>query len=251
MNHLGTNHTKKKLAAGDAVPVLGNIECPEFLDLVGSMGIGAVWLEAEHGGVDFRDIGNLTRACDLWGVTSLVRVGRAEANTIYRTLDRGCQGIIVPHVNTREQAELVVDSAKFTPIGHRGSYTSRRGYGRSDYYQTANDETMVVVMIEDPLGIKNLDDILEVDHIDVFFVAPSDLAQEMGHLGNPGHPEVVATVDETLARIIAAGRVAGTTSSVENVDRLIAAGVQFPYISIKQILASGIREYQTIVDAAT
>ena len=119
---LRVNHAKAKLAAGGVVTALGGVNDPDTADFLGQTDIDAIWIEAEHGGFDFSDIGDMTRACDLWGKTPLVRVGRAEANTIYRTLDRGAQGVVVPHVETRAQAELVVDSAKFAPIGHRGKY---------------------------------------------------------------------------------------------------------------------------------
>src|SRR5207302_1769065 len=78
------------------------------------------------GGVDYADLGNLTRACDLWGMTSVVRVMNNDYATIYRTLDRGAQGIVVPHVNTRAEAEAVVAAGKFAPVGKRGMFTSRQ-----------------------------------------------------------------------------------------------------------------------------
>jgi 4-hydroxy-2-oxoheptanedioate aldolase len=79
--------------------------------------------------VDYADLGNLTRACDLWGKTSVVRVMDNDYATIYRTLDRGAQGICVPHVNTRAEAEAVVEAAKFAPLGRAGMFTSRQGFG--------------------------------------------------------------------------------------------------------------------------
>ena len=121
----------------------------------------------------------------------------------------GAQGIAVPHVNTADEARAVVDAAKFGPIGHRGSATSRQGIGVADYFAKANDETMIVILIEDIVAIQNLDSILEVDHIDVFFIAPGDLAQSMGHAGEYSHPDVTAAVEDSIRRIVASGRVAG------------------------------------------
>src|SRR5204863_432015 len=95
------------------------------------------------------DLGNLTRACDLWGVTSVVRVMDNDYATIYRTLDRGAQAIVVPHVNTRAEAEAVVEAGKFAPLGKRGMFTSRQGFGVDDYFKTANDQSMLMVLIED------------------------------------------------------------------------------------------------------
>ena len=91
------------------------------------------------------------------------------------------------------------------PIGARGMFGGRQSYGVTDYFKHANDQTLSVVLIEEIEAVKNLAHILTVDHIDVFFVAPSDLAQTMGHIGNHTHPDVQRTIDQALAQIVAAG----------------------------------------------
>ena len=144
-----------------------------------------------------------------------------------RALDRGTMGIVVPHVNTREAAEQAMKSAKFAPIGYRGMFGGRQSFGVPDYVQRANDQTLVVVLIEEIEAVNNLADILTVDNIDVFFVAPADLAQTMGHIGNHTHPDVQATIDRALAQIVAAGRTAGTLATDDNVARYRDAGVRF------------------------
>jgi 2-keto-3-deoxy-L-rhamnonate aldolase RhmA len=167
--------------------------------------------------------------------------------TIYRTLDRGAQGIVVPHVNNRAEAEAAVEAAKFAPLGKRGMYTSRQGFGVGDYFKTANDQSLLIVLIEDIVAIKQLDDIIKVDHIDVFFVAPNDLATSMGHIGNMGHPEVQKTVDGALTKIAQSGRVAGMLVNVDNVERYTRMGVRalmtsfFPWIQAgtKELLERG------------
>ena len=230
------NRVKQKLAAGEVATILSGTNDPDLIDQLGPVGADGVWLEGEHGGVDYADLGNLTRACDLWGMTSVVRVMDNDYATIYRTLDRGAQGIVVPHVNTRAEAEAVVEAGKFAPLGKRGMFTSRLGFGVGDYLQVANDQTLLIVLIEDIVGVKNLDEILKIDHIDVFFVAPSDLATSMGHIGDMGHPEVQQTIDAAIARVVRAGRVAGTLVNSGNVERYTRMGVRavmtsfFPWI---------------------
>ena len=120
-------------------------------------------------------------------------ISTVNANTssvIYHALDVGAQGIIVPHVNTADEAQTAAEAAKFAPVGIRGNFISRQGYGINDYLHKANDATVVVVQIEDIVAIDNLPQILSVENIDVFFVASGDLAQSMGHLGNRDHPDV-------------------------------------------------------------
>jgi 4-hydroxy-2-oxoheptanedioate aldolase len=244
------NNVKQKLAAGQTVLSLGGIDTPDLIDQIGPCGADAVWLEAEHGTVDFGRIPDLTRACDLWGMTSIVRVNALAYGPIYRTLDLGAQGICVPHIDTADQARQFVEAAKFAPIGKRGLFTSRQAYGVPDYLQIANDHTLLVALIEDIQAVQNLDAILEVDHIDVFFVAPSDLASSMGKIGKPGDPEVVQTIDETLGRIVAAGRTAGTLlPNNQQAERFLALGVRFLASSILPMLAAGLRDLKQQVGA--
>ena len=123
------NRVKQRLASGQVATILAGTNDPDLIDQLGPLGADGIWLEGEHGGVDYADLGNLTRACDLWGVTSVVRVMDNDYATIYRTLDRGAQGIVVPHVNTRAEAQAAVEAAKFAPLGKRGMFTSRQGFG--------------------------------------------------------------------------------------------------------------------------
>src|SRR5262245_4672510 len=213
------NRVKQKLAAGQVATIVAGTNAPDLIDQLGTLAVDGIWLEGEHGAVDFGELGNLTRACDLWGKTSVVRVMDNDYATVYRTLDRGAQGICVPHVNTRAEAEAVVAAGKFAPLGRRGMFTSRQGFGVGDYFKTANDQSLLIVLIEDIVAIRNLDEIVKVGGIDAFFVAPSDLATSMGHIGEMGHPEVQQTIDGALAKIAQAGRVAGMLVNAANVER--------------------------------
>jgi 4-hydroxy-2-oxoheptanedioate aldolase len=118
-------------------------------------------------------------------------------------------------------------SAKYAPVGYRGMFGGRQSFGVPDYFQHANDQTLIVVLIEEIEAVNNLAEILTVDDIDVFFVAPADLAQTMGHIGNHTHPDVQATIDKALAQIVAAGRTAGTLVTDDTVARYRDAGVRF------------------------
>lgn len=244
------NRVKQKLAAGDLAYIIAGLTNADDIDIFGPNGYDGVWLEGEHGNVDAALIGDLTRACDLWGMTSLVRVNRNDQGLIYRTLDCGALGIAIPHVNTKAEAQNVVDGAKFAPIGHRGMFTSRQGYGVENYFHRANDQTLVVVLIEDIAAINNLDAILTVDHIDVFFIAPSDLATSMGHIGNTDHPDVQSTIDTGLARIQAAGRVAGTLTTDATVEKYVQAGVRFLLTHVGGWITAGAAGFKASAEAA-
>ncbi|RMF89182.1 MAG: aldolase [Nitrospinota bacterium] len=237
------NRVKQKLREGKVATVVGGWHNTDMIDFLGQFGFDGVWLEAEHGPVSWEQIGDMSRACDLWGMSSITRVNRNDPGLIMRALDRGATGIAVPHVNTREAAEQAMKAAKFAPIGYRGMFGGRRSFGVSNYFQQANEETIVIVLIEEIAAIQNLAEILTVEHIDVFFVAPADLAQTMGHIGNHTHPEVQAVIEKALAQIREAGKVAGTLVTDETVERYLAAGVQFLYTAWPHWVARGARDF--------
>ena len=238
------NRAKRKIEQGEVVTGTMGYNSADMIDFLGQFGIDAVWIEAEHGAVDFADVPGMTRACDLWGMTSVVCVNLNTPEVIYRTLDVGAHGIVVPHVNTAEEARAVVEAAKFAPVGSRGHYISRQGYGVDDYVLKANDETLVVVLIEDIVAVNNLAEILTVDHIDVFYVAPGDLAQSMGLLGQLRHPKLLSTIDGAIEQIAGAGKVAGVRVNDDTVEHYVDKGARFLMTSWPAWVASGLRRYQ-------
>ncbi len=252
MPQLRENRIKKKLERGEVVTVLEGYHTAEIVDFIGPLGFDGVWVETEHGAIDFREIQNITRACDLWGMTSLIRVNRVDYGLIYRTLDQGAQGIIVPHVDTAEQAREVVRAARYGPIGARGMSGNRQAHGLDpvEYFRKANDETLVVVMIEDIIAVENLPEILKVDDIDVFFVAPSDLAQSMGLVGQIDHPKVKETVSDTVKRIADAGRTPGAIAWESTADEIVGAGARFLMTSWLPYITDGASAYLKAVEQA-
>lgn len=242
------NRAKRMLRAGQPVfaPNLGPGSIPDLdtLDYLGAAGLlDLAWIEMEHGPWTWRELSDASRVCDLWGVTSMVRVQSADVTTIGRVLDRGVQGVMVPHVSTRADAETAVRGAYFAPRGARGLFLSRQAYGTTDYFAQANDETLVVVLIEEVRALENLDEILTVDGIDCFFVAPADLAQTMGpqYLGKPFHPDVQALVKKTIAHITAAGRTAGTIVDDDNLAEYLDLGARLLRVHALPYLERGLR----------
>lgn len=233
------NKAKHKLQAGKRVTVAFGHNTSDMIDFLGPLGFDAIRIEMEHGSATWPELGDMSRACDLWGMSSIARVPANNPSLIGRTLDLGVNGIIVPHVNTKEEALQVVDAAKYAPVGHRGVGIGRHGYGAPDYLQKQNDETIIVVMVEDIVGVKNLADILAVDNIDVFVVARGDLSHSMGYLGQPYHPEVVATYDKAVAQIVAAGRIAGVQVTDGDVDKYIDMGVRYLSTDWQKWVAAG------------
>lgn len=254
MTELRPNRAKRKLQADEPVlvPILGASSTPDLdtLDQLGSLGvIDVAWIEMEHGPWTWRELSDASRVCDLWGITSLVRVNFNDPAIIGRTLDRGIQAVLVPHVSTKAEAERVVEGAYYAPKGMRGMGASRQGHGVPNYLQKANDEVMVVVLLEEMEAIRNLDEILTVDGIDCFFVAPADLAQTMGpqYLGQPFHAEVQGVVRDSIKRIVSAGHHTGTLVNEATVDEMLEIGVRFLRFSAISYMQEGLQRFHSRV----
>ena len=245
------NRAKRRLAAGDvATVVAGHSMTGDSIDFLGPLGFDAVWLEAEHGPADWERLGDLSRACDLWGLSALMRLRTLDPSLVGRALTLGVHGIVIPQVKSADEARALVDAAKFAPLGQRGVSRGRRSYGNPDFLARDNDETLLVVQLEDPEALACCEEIAAVEHLDVAFIAPNDLAQAMGLQGQPDHPKVVAAIEEGLARIAGVGgAVPGTFCKSDAAPRLIEAGARFLYTSYDAWLAesasgwlAGVRE---------
>src|SRR5262245_12666538 len=194
-----TNTTKAKLGEGKVVfgGIIGR-NAPDQVELLGAIGYDFVMIDCEHGPMSLDEVEHMVRAAEAFGITPIARIPNHEASTILRFLDRGVQGIIVPHVNTREVADAVATAARYWPDGHRGMAGGRaHDYGvrasRDESTRWINSQLLVIPMIEETLAVSNLDAILEVSGVDVLHVASGDLDQSMG---NPG----AAAADSSCAR---------------------------------------------------
>ena len=123
--------------------------------------------------------------------------------------------------------------------GTAASRGNRRSYGTSNYFRRSNEEVQCIALIEDAEALANLDALLEVEGIDVYQVAPSDLAASMGHLGEPAHPAVRRAILDAIGTIVAAGRVAGTLVDDTNVDGFVAAGARCLMVPWPKWVAAG------------
>jgi 4-hydroxy-2-oxoheptanedioate aldolase len=120
----------------------------------------------------------------------------------------------------------------------------------AEYAEHANAQTMVVVMLEEVQALDNLDEILRVEHIDVYFVAPGDLAQSMGFPGQIEHPQVTTAIEDALRRIRAANRVSGALVSPNTLERHLELGVQFVYVGLPSLLAPAVADFHRRIPGA-
>jgi len=240
-----TNKMKAKILAGE--PVFGvsvTFPAPEIAEMIGNAGYDWIMIDAEHGSHSPEDVYAMVLACELYDVTPIVRPQINQADVLLRYLDRGAMGVQVPHVNTAEEAQAAVQAVKFHPLGDRGLGGGRKSYGMStsDYIEAANRESLVCVQIEHMEGVENLDEILEVDGVDVFFIGPSDLSQSMGFPGQRSNPEVQKVLAECFGKIHAAGKASGTPGGPAETGDNIKQGILYHYTHVPTMISTNVRE---------
>lgn len=207
------NTVKKVLRAGGTAIGLWieDVPSPERVELFGYVGFAFVILDAEHAPLNPHVCLNLVRACELTNLTPIVRVPDHAPATILSYLETGVLGIYAPHVRTAADARGIVEAVKYAPDGRRGSGGSTRvaRYGlrqtAPEYFRDANDETMVCILVEDEIGIGNLDEILSVDGIDCVDLGAGDLSHSFGVPGETKHPRVREAMERAEAIILASG----------------------------------------------
>lgn len=197
-------------------------------------GAGFDWLliDAEHSPNDLRTILEQLQAIAPYPVVPIVRPPWPDSVRIKQILDLGVQTILAPMIDTAEQAKEVVAATRYPPQGIRGvgSPLARASqFNRTkDYLETANEQVCVLIQIETVLGVKNLDDILQVDGVDGIFIGPADLSASMGYLGDPGHESVQAVIEDGIERIVNAGKAPGILIGDRQLaNRYIELGAMF------------------------
>lgn len=237
---------KAKLLAGEATfGVSMMIPSCQIVEMVGRLGFDWILIDCEHGAIDLETVELLAMAAEASGLTPIARPRTSDASDILSVMDRGVHGVQVPHVNTAEQARRVVAAVKYHPIGRRGMAAGTRpadygfGVAPAEYVEAANRETLVCVQLEEEAAIHNAEEILAVDHVDVFFVGPADLSQSMGHPGDPQAPAVRAAIDSTFRKIAAAGKIAGTSAGAGAIRETLGRGVLYTYTHVTDLLGRG------------
>jgi len=242
------NIVKQKLSTGKVT--LGGwvmIGHPASAELMASCGFDWVVIDTEHTSIGFEILENLLRAIELKGALPLVRLPGHDPITLKRCLDIGARGIIVPMVNSAQQAREVLAAAKFPPLGVRGASLCRPSeYGENfaAYYRDHNDDVLVIAMIEHLDAVANINEIVTVQGFDALFIGPYDLSSSMGIVGEFEHPKL----KEALAKVQQAAKAANlpiglhvVPPDLEQVRRRAAEGFQFIACSIdtQMILSCG------------
>ena len=227
------NRFKTRLLAGDLqIGLWLSLASPYTAELCAGAGFDWLAIDGEHGPNDLRSI--MAQLQVLHGSPSqpVVRPVAGEAWMIKQLLDIGARTLLIPMVETPEQARALVAAVRYPPAGIRGvgaAVARASGFDRQpDYLVTADAEICLLVQIETRLGLENIESIAAIEGIDGLFIGPADLSASLGHLGNPTAPEAQAAIADGLRRIVATGKAAGILLSDETLVRgAIALGARF------------------------
>jgi 4-hydroxy-2-oxoheptanedioate aldolase len=200
-------------------------------EIIGRAGFDWIVLDTEHAPNEVPGLLSQLQALATGTAEPVVRCAWNDAILIKRILDLGVRSLLVPFVQNAEEARRAVAATRFPPAGIRGVAIATRAtkWGRQlDYLQRANRDMCVIVQIETRAALGEIEAIAAVDGIDGIFIGPSDLAADLGHLGNPGDPEPQAAIADAVGRIRAAGKAAGIlTADTAAAARYLDAGFSF------------------------
>ena len=215
------NIVKKKLENGQkTIGAFLQTLSPVAAEILGQCGFDWLIVDLEHAPGDFANLQAQLQAMNGSDVIPFARAPWNDEVAIKRILDTGVMGVLIPYVNTREEAEAAVAACKYPPRGVRGVAGSPRAAGYTGnaipYLTSANAETIVMIAVETTESVENLDEILRVQDLDGIFIGPMDLASSMGHLGNAGHPDAQRQIAIIEEKVLASDKFLGTVATTRD-----------------------------------
>jgi 4-hydroxy-2-oxoheptanedioate aldolase len=236
------NVFKSSLARGETqIGLWLTLADPYSAEICAGAGFDWVLIDGEHAPNDLRSVLGQLQAIAPYGTEAVVRPPVGEPHRIKQLLDIGVRSLLIPMIETAEQAAAMVSAVRYPPVGIRGvgSAIARASrWGRiGDYLDHAYDGICLLLQVESGAALENLDAILAVPGVDGIFVGPADLSASLGYLGAPDHPEVQAKILDAIARIRKAGKAAGILSSDESLSQsYIEAGCGFVAVGVDATL---------------
>lgn len=209
-----------------------NASEPAIADIVGLLGFDCLWLCNEHATLDGDRLSHLIRTAALNDMDTIVRVSKGSYSDFVRPLEAGASGIMIPHCMSSQEAKQIVRDTRFHPLGHRAL-----DGGNSDghycmlplveYMRLANDNTFIIVQIEDPEALEQVEEIASVSGIDGVFIGPGDLSQALGIPGDWDHPQLVQAIQQVAQACQKKGKMWGLPVTPETAPRYLEMGARF------------------------
>jgi 4-hydroxy-2-oxoheptanedioate aldolase len=239
------NPFKAALAARQAqVGLWLSMADPYLAEVSATAGFDWLLIDGEHAPNDLRSTLAALQAVAPYRARPVVRAVAGEVPLIKQLLDIGAQNLLVPMVDTAEQARRLVAATRYPPGGVRGvgSAVGRasRWSQRTDYLDVADGEVCLLVQAETVTALENLEAICAVEGVDGVFIGPADLSASLGHRGKPGHPDVQAAIEDAICRIVASGKAAGIlTGDNALARRYLELGATFVATGVDVLVYAG------------
>lgn len=236
------NDFKQRLLAGEAMTGIWlGLASPYVAELAATAGFDWLLLDGEHAPNDVQSLLGQLQAVASYESQPVVRPPSGDPVLIKQYLDIGVQNLLIPMVESAEQAAELVAATRYPPEGIRGmgsllARASRWGQ-LEDYLERADDEVCLILQVESPHALSQIEAIAAVEGVDGIFIGPADLSASMGYRCQPGHPEVVQAIDSAIVRIRAAGKAAGIITLDEQAARgYLDAGCTFVGLGVDALL---------------
>lgn len=254
------NRVKRALLNGEVqIGTWVNVlRTPQIAQMLATAGFDFMYIDMEHSILSIETVGDLCYAALAAGLVPIVRPPAKEPHLLSRPLDGGAMGLLIPHVDTREEAEAVIRAIRFPPQGERGMNLQgvHTGFGRAngdEYVKSTHAETLLLVQLESDRGIGNLDTILSVDGVDGAVIGRADLSTDLGLPGQTNHPQVVRRVEMMIAACERHRKIPGLlVQDVASAKEWIAKGIRLvPYANeVSLLINAGARAVAEIRSAA-
>jgi len=222
---------------------------PSLVEMIGLLGYHFIFIDAEHSSLSLRECEDLVRIAELRQVVPFIRSPENNPKTILHYMDIGAMGIIIPEVNNQSEAQAAVRAAKYAPMGERGLATTRSadfgiGKEKGDYLSKANQETMVIALIESQAGVENVEEILAVPGVDACFIGTSDLSMSFGVPGQLRHPLVRSAFDRVLQAGLRQNKPVGVVvREGESPKELLDQGLSMVFTSIHSLFKKAAKDF--------
>ena len=248
------SRVKRQLVAGQLPTVFKiNLSDPRVIEVAALTGVDAVWLCTEHVPNDWVGLENQIRAARVHGIDALVRVARGSYSDYIRPLEAGAAGIIVPHVASEPEARQIVEWVRFHPLGKRaldggnidGNFCLTP---LDDYLRNSNEERLVILQIESPEALEQVEKIAAVPGFDGLLFGPGDFSHRIGKAGKIGDPQVVAARKQVAAAALRHGKFAMTAGLIAPLPELVNEGYRVLGIGADVVVISkGVTEKLRVV----
>lgn len=243
-----TNDFKRKLKTQQQIGLWVGLADAYGTEIAANAGYDWLLIDGEHAPSDLRTTLSQLQSIAAYPSQAVVRPPIGSVQLIKQLLDIGAQTLLIPMVETAEQAQLMVKAVSYPPHGVRGVGAAlaraTRWNSIPNYYQNAREDICLLIQIESVQGLENLDEILKIEGIDGVFIGAVDLSATMGFEGNPNHPVVQKAVVDAIERIHAAGKAAGILSTQHEVtQKYLDLGTEFVAVGVDtSVLMNSLRE---------